>query len=262
MILKKFEIMILNISGIKGIPLLKKGDILADLILKALKDMEMELQEDDILVIAETAVAKAEGYTINLQEIEPGHKARQIAIQTGKEPELVEAILQESNELIKVGPDFIISETKQGFVCANAGIDESNVEKGLATPIPRNSDKSASILRDKIKKKTGNDVVTIISDTQGRAFREGAVGVAIGISGMNPLWDRSGEKDLYNRELKTTNIAIADELAAAASVVMGQADEGIPVVLIRGFNYPEMLKNDHANVKPLIRPKKYDVFRD
>jgi coenzyme F420-0:L-glutamate ligase/coenzyme F420-1:gamma-L-glutamate ligase len=254
--------MILKISGINGIPLIKKGDTLADLILQALKEMEMEVLEDDIFIIAETAVAKAEGYTINLQEIEPGRKAREIARKTGKEPKLVEAILQESNELIRVGPDFIISETKHGFICANAGIDESNVEKGLATPIPRNPDKSSSLVRDKIKKETGKDVVVIISDTQGRAFREGAVGVAIGISGMDPLWDRSGEKDLYNRELKTTNIAIADELAAAASIVMGQADEGIPVVLIRGFNYPDMLKNDSANVKPLIRPKKYDVFRE
>ncbi|MCE5214213.1 MAG: coenzyme F420-0:L-glutamate ligase [Methanobacterium sp.] len=253
--------MILKIMGITGIPLIKKGDNLADLIIESLKDMGLEIQEDDILVIAETAVAKAEGYTINLQEIEPGLKAREIARQTSKEPELVEAIIQESNELIKIGPDFIISETKHGFVCANAGIDESNVEKGLATPIPKNPDISASLIRAKIQNKTGNDLVVIISDTQGRAFREGAVGVAIGISGMDPLWDRSGEKDLYNRELKTTTIAVADELSAAASVVMGQADEGIPVVLIRGFNYPEMLKNDSSNVKPLIRPKKYDVFR-
>lgn len=173
----------------------------------------------------------------------------------------MEAILQESVEVIKVGPDFIISETKHGFVCANAGIDESNVDDGLATPIPENPDKSASRIRDKIMAKTGKEISAIISDTQGRAFREGAVGVAIGISGLEPLWDRSGERDLYNRELKTTAIAVADELAAAASIVMGQADEGIPVVLIRGVNYPKMLKNDSANIKPLIRPKKYDVFR-
>ncbi len=253
--------MYLNIIGITGIPLIKKGDLLDKHIIKALFDMDMEIQENDILVIAETAVAKAEGHIINLNNIKPSPKAFELAEKTGKEPEVVEAILQESEEVIKVGPDFIISATKHGFVCANAGIDESNVDKGLATPIPVNPDESASLIRRNIEKSTGKEISIIISDTQGRAFREGAVGVAIGISGLEPLWDRGGEKDLYNRELKTTAIAVADELAAAASIVMGQANEGIPVVLIRGVKYPKMLKNDSANIKPLIRPKKYDVFR-
>lgn len=251
----------LKIIGVIGIPLIKKGDFLDQLILKALLDMEIEIQENDILVIAETAISKSEGHIINLNDIKPSYKALELARKTGKEPEVVEAILQESEEVIKVGPDFIISETKHGFVCANAGIDESNVNIGLATPIPVNPDESASLILQNIQKSTSKEISIIISDTQGRAFREGAVGVAIGISGLNPIWDRSGEKDLYNRDLKTTAIAVADELAAAASIVMGQADEGIPVVLIRGVNYPKMLKNDSANIKPLLRPKKYDVFR-
>jgi len=251
----------LEIIGVTGIPLLKKGDHLDEILLKAISDMDLKIQEGDVLVIAETAVAKAEGNIIKLEYMEPGATAMELASKTGKDPELVEAILQESEEVIKVGPDFIISETKHGFVCANAGIDESNVKEGLATPIPRNPDKIASEIRNKIQNITDAETAVIISDTQGRAFREGAVGVAIGISGMDPLWDRSGEKDLYGRELKTTSIAVADELASAASVVMGQADEGIPIVLIRGVNYPEYLKNDSANIKPLIRPKKYDVFR-
>lgn len=251
----------LQIIGITGIPFIKKGDPLDSLILQAVHSMDLKLQKNDVLVIAETAVAKAEGNIINLQKLKPSKKAFELAKKTGKESEMVEAILQESSEVIKVGPDFIISETKQGFVCANAGIDESNVDEGMATPIPVNPDKSASLIRDKIHKSTGENVSIIISDTQGRAFREGAVGVAIGISGLEPLWDRSGERDLFKRELKTTAIAIADELAAASSIVMGQADEGIPVVLIRGLNYPKTLKNDSATIKPLIRPKKYDVFR-
>lgn len=250
-----------KVIGITGIPLIKKGDLLDEFILEAISDMGMEIQEDDILVIAETAIAKAEGHVINLKDLKPSLKAYELADKTGKEPEVVEAILQESEEVIKVGPDFIISETKHGFVCANAGIDESNVDEGLATPIPENPDESASLIRKKIQVKTGKEVSVIISDTQGRAFREGAVGVAIGVSGLEPLWDRSGEKDLFDRELKTTAVAVADELAAAASIVMGQADEGIPVVLIRGFNYPEKLKNNSASIKPLIRPKKFDVFR-
>jgi coenzyme F420-0:L-glutamate ligase/coenzyme F420-1:gamma-L-glutamate ligase len=184
-----------------------------------------------------------------------------IAEKTGKDPKLVEAIIQESNEILKVGPEFIISETKHGFVCANAGIDESNVEDGMATPIPDDPDKSASIIREKIEKAANKEVVVIVSDTQGRAFREGAIGTAIGISGMNPLWDRKGEKDLYGRELQTTSIAVADELASAASILMGQADEGIPVVIIRGVEYTKILKDNNATSKSLVRPKKYDVFR-
>ena len=247
--------------GITGIPLIKKGDHLDDLILKSLSDMGLKLQENDVLVIAETAVSKAEGNVINLKNLKPNKEAFKLAEKTGKEPEVVEAILQESEDVIKMGPDFIISETKHGFVCANAGIDESNIDEGLATPIPENPDESASFIRSKIIKETGQDISIIISDTQGRAFREGAVGVAIGIAGLEPVWDRSGETDLFNRELKTTAIAVADELAAAASIAMGQADEGIPVVLIRGLDYPKMLKNDSANIKPLIRPKEKDVFR-
>lgn len=251
----------LQIIGITGIPLIKKGDHLDEFILKSLQDMGLKLHDNDVMIIAETAVVKAEGNVINLKQLSPGEKAFELAEKTGKEPEVVEAILQESKEVVKIGPDFIISETKHGFVCANAGIDESNVDKGLATPIPENPDESAALIRRKINKKTGHDISILISDTQGRAFREGAVGVAIGISGLEPVWDRSGETDLYNRELKTTAIAVADELAAAASIVMGQADEGIPVVLIQGLNYPKKLKNDSANIKPLIRPKKKDVFR-
>jgi coenzyme F420-0:L-glutamate ligase/coenzyme F420-1:gamma-L-glutamate ligase len=250
-----------KVIGITGIPLINKGDLLGEFILDAISDMGMEINDDDILVIAETAIAKSEGHIFKLKDLKPSFEAIKLAEKTGKDPEVVEAILQESDEVMKVGPNFIISQTKHGFVCANAGIDESNVGEGLATPMPEYPDESASLIRSNIQEKTGKDVSVIISDTQGRAFREGAVGVAIGISGLEPLWDRSGEKDLFNRELKTSAVAVADELASAASIVMGQADEGIPVVLIRGFNYPKNLKNNSSNIKPLIRPKKYDVFR-
>ncbi|MCC7550736.1 MAG: coenzyme F420-0:L-glutamate ligase [Methanobacterium sp.] len=250
-----------KIIGIEGIPLIKKGDNLAELILQASKNQNIQIKNEDILVIAETAVAKSEGHVIKLKDIKPSNKAIELGEKTGKEDELVEAIIEESSEIIKVGPDFIISETKHGFVCANAGIDESNVDKGLATPIPVDPDTSANGIREKIEKSTGNDITVIISDTQGRAFREGAIGTAIGISGMKPLWDRYGELDLYGRELKTTSIAVADELASSASLLMGQADEGIPVVIIRGVPYFEKLRNVPSSIKPLIRPKKYDVFR-
>lgn len=255
------ELMDINVIGIESIPIVDEGDDISALILNAMNEENIELESNDVLVIAETIISKAEGNKIDLKSIQPSLKAVEIAQKTGKEPELVEAIMNESNEIIAVGPDFIISETKHGFVCANAGIDESNVEHGIATPIPEDPDKSAEIIRKEIEKATKKEVVIIISDTQGRAFREGAIGTAVGISGMDPLWDRKGERDLYGRELQTTNIAVADELASAASILMGQADEGVPVVIIRGINYVENLKNDKATSKNLIRPKEYDIFR-
>ena len=251
----------IRVIGIENIPLVDEGDDIAALILNAISDESIEVENDDIIVIAETIISKAEGNKIILESIEPSLKALEIAEKTGKEPQLVEAIIEKSNEIIKVGPDFIISETKHGFVCANAGIDESNVEKGIATPIPEDPDKSAEIIRKKIEKTVQKEIVVIISDTQGRAFREGAIGTAVGISGMDPLWDRKGEKDLYDRELQTTSIAVADELASAASILMGQADEGIPIVIIRGVSYVQNLRNNKGTSKDLIRPKKYDVFR-
>ncbi len=250
-----------TLFGIKKIPLIKEGDNLAEIIVQAASVNDIKIREEDVLVIAETAVAKSEGKLIELKSMKPSKKALELSDKTGKKAELVEAIISESNEIIKVGPDFIISETKHGFICANAGIDESNVTPGLVTPIPSDPDKSAADIRNKIEDKTGNNVAVVISDTQGRAFREGAVGVAIGISGMDALWDRQGEKDLYGRELQTTSIAVADELASAASIVMGQADEGIPVVIIRGVEYFKKLRNTSATLKMLIRPKKFDVFR-
>lgn len=251
----------IRIIGIENIPIVEEGNDIADLILTAMGNENIKVEDGDIFVIAETIISKAEGNKIELKSIKPNLKAMELAEKTGKDPKLVEVILQESNEILKVGPDFIISETKHGFICANAGIDESNVENGMATPIPDDPDKSASIIREKIEKATDKEIVIIISDTQGRAFREGAIGTAIGISGMNPLWDRKGEKDLYGRELQTTSIAVADELASAASILMGQADEGIPVVIIRSVEYTKLLKDNNATLKSLIRPKKYDVFR-
>ena len=255
------EYMDIKIMGIENIPLVTEGDDIAALIVDAMNNEDIDIKEGDIFVIAETIISKAEGNKINLKTIKPTPKAFELAEKTGKDPHVVEAILQESIEILKVGPDFIISETKHGFVCANAGIDESNVEDGMATPMPEDPDKSASRILKKIKALTGKEAVVIISDTQGRAFREGAIGTAIGISGMNALWNRKGEKDLYGRELQTTSIAVADELASAASILMGQADEGIPVVVIRGVNYVWKLKNNSSTAKDLIRPKKYDVFR-
>jgi len=249
----------IKIIGLSTIPLIKEGDDLADIIIEASKRESLEIKDGDIIVIAETIVSKAEGNMINLKAIKPRSKARMLAEQTGKDPRLVEAILRESKDIIRIGHDFIVSETKHGFICANAGIDESNVGDGMATPLPKDPDATAENIRVSLTDKTGKDIIVIIADTQGRPFREGAVGVAVGISGMKPLWDRRGETDLYGKSLKTTKIAVADEIASAASMVMGQANEGIPVVIIRG--YPHDHLKDHGSSKDLLRPKELDVFR-
>jgi coenzyme F420-0:L-glutamate ligase/coenzyme F420-1:gamma-L-glutamate ligase len=253
--------MCVELLGISKIPLISEGDNIAEIIVNAMHSEDITINNGDILVIAETAIAKSEGTIMDLKSLTPSKLALELSKKTGKDPKLVQFIINESAEIIKVGPNFIISETKHGFVCANAGIDESNVDEGLATPIPVNPDKSADKVRIKIENITGKQIAIIISDTQGRSFREGAVGVAIGISGIEPLWNRKGDKDLYGKELQTTSVAVADELASAASILMGQADEGIPVVIIRGVDYFKKLRNKNTTIKPLIRPKKYDLFR-
>lgn len=255
----------IQLIGLNKLPLIKKYDDLSELILKSSQLQDVTIENGDVLVIAETVISKMEGNYIDLKSIKPSSEAKQIAEKTGKDPQLVEAILEQSNEVVRVGHDFIVCETKHGFICANAGIDESNVSEGLATPLPVNPDLSAQIIKETLIEKTGKEIAVIISDTQGRPFREGAVGVAVGVSGIKALWDRKGEKDLYGRELETTQIAVADELAAAASLLMGQADEGIPVVIIRGYNsfllQDDFELNEKTGSKSLIRPKKFDAFR-
>jgi coenzyme F420-0:L-glutamate ligase/coenzyme F420-1:gamma-L-glutamate ligase len=254
--------MSIELFGLKGIPLVEEGDNIADLILNALKKQGKTLQHGDIILIAETLVSKSEGNVIKLGDILPSDDAILIAKKSKKDSKLVEAIIQEAREVVEVGPNFVITETKQGFVCANSGIDESNVGDGLATPVPENADLSARKIREQLEEATGEELAVIVTDTQGRAFRVGAVGVALGCSGIDPLWKREGEKDLYGRELQTTEVASADELAAAASLIQGQADEGLPIVIIRGFEAFDSLRNTESDIHPLLRPKEFDVFRN
>ena len=251
----------IKLIGLEGIPLVKSGDDISKIIKDAILKSDYELRDGDIILIAETLISKAEGNIIKLDDIVPSDKAVEIAEICKKDPKLVELILQNSTEIVEVGPNFIVTETKQGFVCANAAIDESNVEDGLATPVPENPDKSANEIREFLESEFEKDLAVIITDTQGRAFRIGAIGTAIGCSGINPLWVRVGEKDLYGRELETTEIATADELASAASLIMGQADEGLPAVIISGFSAFNHLRKTDSDIRPLLRPKEFDVFR-
>ena len=251
----------IELIGLDGIPLVKKDDDIGVLILNAVKRQGLSLEDGDIVLIAETIVSKSEGNIVDLDTVTPSDRAVELAGKVNKDSRLVELMLQESNEVVEVGPDFIICETKHGFVCANAGIDQSNIENGLAKILPEDPDESASLIRDKLEESTNKMLGVIITDTQGRAFRFGAVGTSIGCSGLNPLWKRVGDDDLYGRKLETSEIATADELSSAASLIQGQGDEGLPVVIIRGFEGFNKLRNTESNVKSLLLPKKLDVFR-
>ncbi|MEE8358112.1 MAG: coenzyme F420-0:L-glutamate ligase [Candidatus Hydrothermarchaeales archaeon] len=238
------------------LPMIKKGDPIPELILASLEKEGLDLDENDIIVVTEKIVSKSDGRLIDLNTVTPSEKAKKLAEKTDKDPRLVELILKESNEILKVGENFIITETKQGLICANAGIDSSNIEEGKAKILPENPDKTASEIRKTIREKTGKDIGIIISDSFGRPFRYGSMGVAIGASGVNMLWDRRGEKDLYGRVLETTRISVGDSLASLANLVSGDADEKTPVVLIKGGEF-----RGNGKASDLLREKDKDIFR-
>lgn len=257
----------LTLTPLSGIPLIRHGDNLADILLNALRQTGIELQDNDILVLAQKIVSKAEGQMVNLAAITPSPRAIELAETTQKDARLVELILRESTEVLRTRPGTIIVEHRLGFVCANAGIDHSNVRpaaEGAQTAaeewvllLPRDPDQSSRMIREKIQAVTGKKIGVMIIDSHGRAWRIGTVGVCIGLSGIPPLIDERGWKDLFGRELRITILGAADELAAAASLIMGQAAEGRPVVHVRGFPYPLR----EGSLKELIRPKEQDLFR-
>lgn len=253
----------LTLIPLSTIPLIRQGDDLADIIVKALLTDAIQLQPGDILVIAQKVVSKAEGRMVNLATVSPSQKALDLASSTEKDPRVIELMLRESNEILRTRPGAIIVEHKLGFVCANAGIDHSNVRGEGGNPedwvllLPKCPDRSAKQIREKIETVSGVKVGVLIIDSHGRAWREGTVGIAIGISGLPGLLDLRGKPDLFDFQLRITQVGAADELAAAASLMMGQAAEGTPVVHVRGFPYP--LRN--GNLNELLRPKEQDLFR-
>ncbi len=255
--------MTLTITSLKNIPLIRRDDNLADIILNSLLNTDIQLQNNDILVLAQKIVSKAEGRVVNLADITPTPRAIELATQTEKDPRVVELMLQESIEVLRTRPNTIIVEHKLGFICANAGIDHSNVagagdhNEEYVLLLPEDPDRSAKQIRDQIKEKTNVDPGIAIIDSHGRAWRNGTVGLCIGLSGLPALIDERGWKDLFGYKLRVTIVGVADELAAAASLVMGQAAEGTPAVHVRGFPYP--LKE--GSLKELLRPKELDMFR-
>jgi len=255
--------MSLILTPLSDIPMIHTGDDLTDIIIHGLEKSGATLQNGDILVLAQKIVSKVEGRWVNLVTIQPSIQASELARKIEKDPRMVELILRESNHVLRTRVGTIIVEHRLGFVCANAGIDHSNVAgEGDGSDewvllLPENPDFSAQSIREKLELYSGVQLGVMIIDSHGRAWRQGVVGVAIGLAGMPGLVDMRGKNDLFGYTLRVTTIGVADELAAAASLVMGQADEGTPVVHVRGFPYALR----EGNLKELLRDKEQDLFR-
>ncbi|MDW0248204.1 MAG: coenzyme F420-0:L-glutamate ligase [Nitrososphaeraceae archaeon] len=236
---------------------IREGDDISNLILKSIKEKKESLKENDVIVITHKIVSKSEGRTIDLTKIIPSEESKKISSRTGKDPKLVELIISQSNEIIKIQREIIITETKHGFVCANSGIDTSNVgNSNHVVLLPVDPDKSAREIRNYIRSKTKTNVAVIISDTFGRPFRKGQVNVAIGVAGINPIKSYIGDSDMYGNILKVTEIAIADEIASAAELVMGKSLR-VPVTIVRGYDF----SSTDASISTVTRAKKDDLFR-
>lgn len=251
----------LELIPLLGFPLVEPGDDLADLIFTALGANGLSLQPGDVLVIAQKIVSKAEDRYVRLADVHVSAEALALAAQAQKDPRLVQVILQESVEVLRVRPGVIIVEHHNGYVHANAGIDKSNIARDAADPrvllLPRDPDASARALRERLAELTAVAPQVIINDSMGRAWRNGTVGLAIGTAGLEPLYNQIGSVDLFGNVLEVTEPAVADELAAGASLVMGQAAESCPVVLARGV---QLAPSDRGS-RGLLRDKSIDMFR-
>lgn len=255
--------MTLKLSPLPNIPLVKTGDDLALIILEAMCRVGLVFADGDIIVVAQKIVSKSEGRWVNLAAITPSTQALELAEQVEKDPRLVEITLQESNQVLRLRTGTLIVEHRLGFVCANAGIDHSNVagsgdaQAEWVLLLPEDPDASALALRERLETASGVRLGVLIIDSHGRAWRQGVVGVTVGLSGLPGLLDLRGKPDLFGYTLRVTTVGVADELAAAASLVMGQAAEGTPVVHVRGFPYALR----EASLSELLRPKEQDLFR-
>ncbi|HIH43898.1 MAG TPA: coenzyme F420-0:L-glutamate ligase [Candidatus Methanoperedenaceae archaeon] len=236
---------------VDGIPLIRQGDDLAGIICG-----RTHLQDGDIVVISSTVVSKAEGNLRPVKAISAGAEAQRIALGSGREPEFVQAVLDESEEVLLESP-FLLVKRRNGYICVNAGIDRSNIEDGYLLLLPPHPDASARRLQDAIREKTGVDVRVMITDTSGRAFRIGQTGAAIGIAGIPATKDWRGTRDLFGRVLEVKNEAITDELAGFSNLLMGEGDGGTPVVVIRGL---ELGPANDNGIRELYRPESEDVI--
>lgn len=245
-----------RILSVPGLPIIVPGDDLADLIRQAVEGAALDLQDGDIVVVTQKIVSKAEGCLVSLADVTPSPLAAQFARQWDKDARQVEVVLQASRRIVKMDRGVIIAETHHGFICANAGVDRSNMEGDVVAVLPPDPDASARAIRDRLREQMGVEVAVIVSDTFGRPWREGLVNVAIGLAGMQASVDYTGRTDAQGYELKVTALSVADELAAAAELVMNKLDN-VPVAVIRGYDYPR----GDGNLSQLIRDPERDLFR-
>jgi coenzyme F420-0:L-glutamate ligase/coenzyme F420-1:gamma-L-glutamate ligase len=249
-----------SLIAISDIPLVEPGDDVTELLINAFSAAGLTLIDQDVVVVAQKIVSKAEGRFVTLSEVSPSERATQIARIVRKDPRLVEVILSESDEVLRYAADVLIVAHRLGYVMANAGVDRSNVSQGASERVlmlPKDPDAAASAMKKRIDQHFGVQVGVIINDSVGRAWREGTTGMALGAAGLPALYDMIGMPDLFGRKLEVTQTGFADEIASAASLVMGQANEGLPAVLVRGLAWSA----PSTNAKNLQRPKERDLFR-
>lgn len=251
----------IELIGIPAIPLVRRGDDLPRLIFQGLCEAGLELRDNDVVVVAQKVVSKAEGRMVDLAQVEPSTRAQELAALTCKDPRVVEVVLRESKEVLRTAPQVMIVEHRLGLVMANAGVDQSNVaptdDGEQVLLLPENPDASAERLREGLTRLCSRRVAVVINDSFGRAWRIGTVGVAIGAAGLPSLIDKRGDLDMFGRVLRVTVIGFADEIAAAASLLMGQADEARPVIIVRGLRW----NAPFLPAASVIRPLAEDVFR-
>lgn len=249
----------ISISALSGIPLVGPGDDIADLILQGLASSGLSLRPGDVLAIAQKIVSKSEDRVVDLRDITPSARAESLAVEVNKDARLVELILRESTEVVRHRKDVLVVAHRSGVVLANAGIDASNVagDEHHVLLLPEDCNRSCRDIRARLAKRTGIEAGVLIIDSLGRAWRNGTVGVALGAAGLPALLNLRGTPDLFGRELRSTEVGIADEIAAAASMLMGQANEGTPVVLMRGLNLP----GAEGSANDLLRSRALDLFR-
>jgi coenzyme F420-0:L-glutamate ligase/coenzyme F420-1:gamma-L-glutamate ligase len=247
----------LELIGIAGLPEIKKGDDLTRLFLDAVNEQALTLEDGDVIVFTSKVVSKSEGRVVDLSRVQVSEEAGRIARETEKDPRIVQLVLDESKGIERMMRNHVIVESKHGFVCANAGVDESNVEEGKAVLLPNDPQRSARQLKKELEARSGRTIAVLIADSFGRAFRDGVTGICVGVSGIPALVDRRGEEDRFGKIAQITKEAIVDEICAAANLVMGEFKEGIPIAIVRGL----MLERCERDIKELLFSKEEDLFR-
>ncbi|HDS44568.1 MAG TPA: coenzyme F420-0:L-glutamate ligase [Methanomicrobia archaeon] len=247
----------LEIIGIQGLPEITEGDDLPQLFLDAVQEQQLGLADGDVIVITSKIVSKSEGRVVDLAAVHASSEAERIARETEKDPRIVQLVLEESNIIERLMRNHLIVETKYGFVCANAGVDESNVEAGKAVLLPEDPQESARRLRRELEAQSGKQIAVLIADSFGRAFRDGVTGICVGISGIPALVDRRGEEDRFGKIAQITKEAIADEICAAANLVMGEFQEGVPIAIVRGL----VVERAERDIHELLFTREEDLFR-